>query len=315
MATKIRGRQIETGDFIRTNTASNVDWTNDTETASQAAIAAKIASSGVKEITSDYKVWQLSEGLYHVDGSANMNYGGGYFRPYTNYYLFVLNYSGYSDRKRFMLFYETNSNLTIYYGESTSTSGTLTQKNLSSLKNMGGASSGAAGSAGFAPAPAAGDNLKFLRGDATWQNIPNMVGATSAAAGSAGLVPTPAAGDEGKVLFGDGTWKNVGVFINALAIGRQPDGLYIYQMLDQSDNPVSYSEIVSKLLEGRLVIATYPLQPWWYPDLYYHASSQTYSYVFRRVTVKDGKLQIRHMRKVVENDTELWYEEIEYTTT
>ena len=34
---------------------------------------------------------------------------------------------------------------------------------------MTGATSAAAGAKGAVPAPAAGDNTKFLRGDATWQ--------------------------------------------------------------------------------------------------------------------------------------------------
>lgn len=38
-------------------------------------------------------------------------------------------------------------------------------------KNMTGATSSAAGAAGYAPAPAAGDNEKFLRGDGTWQSL------------------------------------------------------------------------------------------------------------------------------------------------
>ncbi len=37
-------------------------------------------------------------------------------------------------------------------------------------------------------------------------NITNMGAATSSAAGTAGLVPAPAAGDNGKFLRGDGTW-------------------------------------------------------------------------------------------------------------
>lgn len=39
-----------------------------------------------------------------------------------------------------------------------------------------------------------------------------MQGATSSAAGKAGLAPAPAAGDETKVLFGDGTYKNITAF-------------------------------------------------------------------------------------------------------
>ena len=43
MATKIRGRQIETGDFIRSLGNSNVDWANDSDTASQLAIASLVS--------------------------------------------------------------------------------------------------------------------------------------------------------------------------------------------------------------------------------------------------------------------------------
>lgn len=77
--------------------------------------------------------------------------------------------------------------------------------------NMGAASASAAGKAGLVPAPAAGAQAKYLRGDGTWQTPPNttysnMVGATSSAAGSAGLVPAPAAGKQASFLRGDGTW-------------------------------------------------------------------------------------------------------------
>lgn len=77
--------------------------------------------------------------------------------------------------------------------------------------NMGAASASASGKAGLVPAPAAGAQAKYLRGDGTWQTPPNttysnMGGATSSAAGSAGLVPAPAAGKQTSFLRGDGTW-------------------------------------------------------------------------------------------------------------
>lgn len=77
--------------------------------------------------------------------------------------------------------------------------------------NMGAASASAAGKAGLVPAPAAGAQAKYLRGDGTWQTPPNttysnMGGATSSAAGSAGLVPAPVAGKQASFLRGDGTW-------------------------------------------------------------------------------------------------------------
>lgn len=77
--------------------------------------------------------------------------------------------------------------------------------------NMGAATSSAAGKVGLVPAPDAGAQGKYLRGDGTWQMPPNttysnMRGATSSAAGAAGLVPAPSAGKQTSFLRGDGTW-------------------------------------------------------------------------------------------------------------
>lgn len=77
--------------------------------------------------------------------------------------------------------------------------------------NMGAATSSATGKAGLVPAPAAGAQGKYLRGDGTWQTPPNttysnMGGATSSATGTSGLVPAPAAGKQASFLRGDGTW-------------------------------------------------------------------------------------------------------------
>lgn len=76
---------------------------------------------------------------------------------------------------------------------------------------MTGATAIAAGSSGLAPAPAAGDNEKFLRGDGTWNNPPlpaDMTGATSSDPGSHGLVPAPRVADRDSFLKGDGSWDN-----------------------------------------------------------------------------------------------------------
>ena len=82
------------------------------------------------------------------------------------------------------------------------------------IDTMQGATSSAAGAAGLVPAPAAGENDEFLRGDGTWQPINTMKGASASAAGAAGLVPAPAKGDHGKALLGDGTWE---LLIKAIA--------------------------------------------------------------------------------------------------
>jgi hypothetical protein len=90
-----------------------------------------------------------------------------------------------------------------------------------------------AGTSGLVPAPAAADNVKFLRGDATWASVPQgditeikvtapitgaatsgiatigidtMGAATASVAGTKGAVPASAAGDETKFLRADATW-------------------------------------------------------------------------------------------------------------
>lgn len=78
-------------------------------------------------------------------------------------------------------------------------------------KEMTGAGTSSAGKAGLVPAPATGDQAKYLRGDGTWgtpsnTTYSNMTGASSSTAGKAGLVPAPAAGKQTSYLRGDGTW-------------------------------------------------------------------------------------------------------------
>lgn len=83
----------------------------------------------------------------------------------------------------------------------------------SAIQPMGGASSGLAGSAGLVPAPTAGSQGKFLRGDGSWVSIDQasysaFKGATQTTVGVIGLVPAPAAGSQNMFLRGDGTWGN-----------------------------------------------------------------------------------------------------------
>lgn len=77
-----------------------------------------------------------------------------------------------------------------------------------------GATTSAAGTAGYAPAPAAGAANRYLRSDGKWEVPPNsnttysdMTGASASEAGAAGLVPAPAAGKQTAFLRGDGTWE------------------------------------------------------------------------------------------------------------
>lgn len=76
---------------------------------------------------------------------------------------------------------------------------------------MGAATASAAGTKGLVPAPAAGKQNSFLRGDGTWvvptdHTYNDMTGASASAAGTHGLVPAPAAGKNTSFLRGDGTW-------------------------------------------------------------------------------------------------------------
>ena len=127
--------------------------------------------------------------------------------------------------------------------QSTNVTAALTDTTYST---MTGASSGAAGTSGLVPAPAAGDEGKFLQGDGTWatptdttysagtnvqisaQNVISatdttysaFTGATASVAGASGLVPAPAAGDNTKVLKGDGTWGKADAELVEMAYGE-----------------------------------------------------------------------------------------------
>ena len=59
------------------------------------------------------------------------------------------------------------------------------------------------------------NNAKYWADEASG-TVNDMTGATSSTAGVHGLVPAPAAGDNTKFLGGDGTWKNVPEELNAL---------------------------------------------------------------------------------------------------
>lgn len=77
--------------------------------------------------------------------------------------------------------------------------------------NMTGATADRAGTDGLVPAPAAGKQGQFLRGDGTWATPANttyndMVGASTASDGVHGLVPKPTKGEANRYLRSDGTW-------------------------------------------------------------------------------------------------------------
>lgn len=62
---------------------------------------------------------------------------------------------------------------------------------------------------------------------ATDTTYSDMTGATSSAAGVHGLVPAPAAGDDTKFLSGDGTWKTVSVYALPIASATDLGGIKV----------------------------------------------------------------------------------------
>lgn len=65
-----------------------------------------------------------------------------------------------------------------------------------------------------------------------WPYYGAMSGATSSVAGKSGFVPAPAAGDDEKFLKGDGTWANVSSYGNEDAIAAQYDPTQTYAVGD-----------------------------------------------------------------------------------
>ena len=104
-----------------------------------------------------------------------------------------------------------------------------------SYADFTGATSIAGGASGLVPAPSAGDENNFLRGDGTWASVSSggtyldFTGATASAGGVSGLVPAPAAGDESKFLRGDGSWSN-GVVLST--VPATVDGGLWYEIVD-----------------------------------------------------------------------------------
>lgn len=80
-----------------------------------------------------------------------------------------------------------------------------------------------------------------------------MTGATASAAGAAGVVPAPASGDNEKFLKGDGTWSEPSNVLHLYTSGITTSGfpLTTDTMLTQ---PITYSDIVSAFMSGKHII-------------------------------------------------------------
>ena len=82
----------------------------------------------------------------------------------------------------------------------------ITGNAASASNSFTGATSLVAGTQGLVPAPVAGQQTSFLRGDATWGGA--FGGSTSLLAGTQGLVPAPVASRDMAELRGNSTWVN-----------------------------------------------------------------------------------------------------------
>jgi hypothetical protein len=160
-------------------------------------LAGKVDKESGKGLsTNDYTTAEKTK-LSNIEEDANNYMHPAYLTYSTGFYKFAVDSSGHVGDATAV----TKSDITALGIPSTNTT----------YSAMTGATSSAAGTSGLVPAPAAGKNTSFLRGDGTWvvptnTTYADMTGATSSADGTHGLVPAPAKGKQTSFLRGDGTW-------------------------------------------------------------------------------------------------------------
>ena len=83
------------------------------------------------------------------------------------------------------------------------------------LSDFTGATEDTFGAHGLVPAPRAGEQGRFLKGDGTWATMESstFTGATPTKPGKAGLVPGPPAGKLEAVLASTGGWRDISAFL------------------------------------------------------------------------------------------------------
>ena len=107
----------------------------------------------------------------------------------------------------------SGTTVTVSYGDGTSST-FKTQDTNTTYTDMKGATADTAGTHGLVPAPAAGDQIKYLQANGTWTTphdttYDNFGGSTASAGGSAGLVPGPDANVLNQYLKSTGAWGQV----------------------------------------------------------------------------------------------------------
>lgn len=119
-----------------------------------------------------------------------------------------------------------------------------------------GATGSTAGTHGYVPAPAAGDQNKVLKGDGTWETIPTMTGATALTDGAAGLAPAPLAGETGRFLRVDGTW------VVPAGSGGSQVGIYAIDATIPTSSWVAGTNDYSVTISDQTVTSTMTVLEW-----------------------------------------------------
>lgn len=164
MATKIGGDQLRLEDFIE-NPSPEGNWDSTTKTASKAAIKALMSASGIQELSGNVRLWEKEPGIYFLHGGTMIYTGAS--RAIGESYDSILILSdflkGYN--YKYYIIYNTIGQITC--GETRENGGSSIFSNITPFQ---GASQQYRGEIGTVPAPQAGDNEKFLKGDGTWSD-------------------------------------------------------------------------------------------------------------------------------------------------
>ena len=133
------------------------------------------------------------------------------------------------------------------------TDGKWENKNIPLPADMVGAAAAASGSHGLVPAPAAGDNEKFLRGDGTWQDIPvetNLI-----------IIPFTFSTGNTSIDFSSSGYlaKDIYNMVNSgkfVVFWNSSSNVFLYHLSD-TDGGIKFSQV--DLRENLIIIAEYAI--------------------------------------------------------
>lgn len=313
MATKIGGDQLRLEDFIK-NPTPNEDWSSTLFTASLAAIKALMSASGIPELSGTIRLWEKEPGIYFLHGGTTIYIGASRASVESYDSILILSdfFQGYN--YKYYIIYNTIGQIT--YGQARETGGTSIFSNITPFQ---GASELYQGGIGTVPAPQAGDNEKFLKGDGTWEKLPLMTGADwwpTLKDGEEGLAPKPTSNDVFKCLKGNGTWGHSNAtFTCAINPTADEQGFYKFRirMVDYTGNFRIYSETeISTIISEGYRCTLFVEQRRAYentPIICYGAFKyQTGAYIpiFKHIDIISGKLTIGYYACEIEEGIEYW---------